>query len=223
VRFTSSDFNGADDYFANEGSSEWSGIEAVVSSLMPQFQPHGQAGLEGAANFDPKATNHHLTTAAQKLGWHKVPVPGELTEFGLDWDAGKGGTLAEWQFSNYPFLWNNIIRTEGVYRSGTSLLGVPRVRALLVVTKSGSLPASNSTLYYEQAHKQVSAAVGFNAFTVPIRLVGLTVDPDCATLEVDWNEYPARYGREARETTRRTMNVRWGRARKHGQRPITLS
>lgn len=220
----SSDFNGAEDYFAGAGADEWFDIKDVVTSLVPQFQPHGQAGLEGLANFDPKATNHHLTVAARDFGWNKVPVPSDLKEFGLDWDAGKGGTLAEWQFSNYPFLWNNIIRSEGVFRSGTPLQGVPRVRALIVVTKSGSFPASNSTLYYEQAHRQVSAAIRFNAFTIPIRLVGLTLEPDCTTLEVDWNEYHNRYGREVAQTSRRVLNVTWGdRPGKHGQRPIRLT
>jgi hypothetical protein len=217
VDYVISDFNGADTYLTGAGSREWADLDAVVSAMTLQLQPSDQARMNRTPIFDPKATNLYLTNETTKLGWNKIPVPGTLTEFGLDWDAGKNETLGEFQFSNYPFLWNNIIRTEGVFRSNIALQNMRGVKVIVIITKSGMFPASNSTLYYEQAKAQVSAAVGFNAFTVPIRLVGLVLSPNTQQAEVDWNEYPARYGRQANQTTRKTMTVTWGTvARKHG-------
>lgn len=224
VEYMISDFNGADAYLAGSGSSEWHDLHEVISSMTLQLQPSDQAGKSRSPIFDPKATNLYLAEATKDLGWNKIPVPGDLTEFGIDWDAGKNETLGEFQFSNYPFLWNNIIRTEGVFRSRTPLQHMDGVKAIVIVTKSGIFPASNSTLYYEQAKAQVSAAVGFNAFTVPIRLIGLVLLRKTYEVDVDWNIYPARYGRKASQTTRTTMNVTWSTvARKHGNLGATFS
>jgi hypothetical protein len=217
------DFNGAARYFSSHGADEWADIAHVVSEMVLQLQPSDQAGRGRSPIFDPKATNAYLTNALHSLGWQKVPVPAGLTEFGLDWDAGKNGTLAEFQFSNYPFLWNNTIRSEGVFTARTLLAGVGEVEALIVITKSGLFPASNSTLYYEQAVAQISAATNFNAFRIPIRLVGLTLAEGTALVEADWNEYPARYGRVVELTTRRAFAVTWGRVRKHGYQGVKFT
>jgi hypothetical protein len=224
VDYVICDFNGADSYLAGPGSNEWSDLASVVSAMTLQLQPSDQAGRGREPIFDPKATNLYLTEATRARGWNKIPVPGDLTEFGIDWDAGKNETLGEFQFSNYPFLWNNIIRTEGVFRSHTPLRYMNGVSAIVIITKSGMFPASNSTLYYEQAKAQVSAAVGFNAFTVPIRLVGLVLPPNTRYADVIWNEYPARYAREASQTARMPMTVTWApQAAKHGNLRVTFS
>ena len=98
------------------------------------------------------------------------------------------------------------------------------VKAIVFITKSGMFPASNSTLYYEQAKAQISAVVGFNVFTVPIRLIGLVLPPNTRQVEVDWNEYPARYSREPSQTTRVALTVTWGmKALKHGNLGVTFS
>ena len=171
--FLLEDFNGADAYYARQGATEWADIDNVVRRLPLCFQASQQAGIGGSPIFDPKATNAFLTAESAKLGWTVIPVPADLTEFGTDWDGGKGASLAEWQFSNYPFLWNNVIRSEAVYKSRTQLQGLQPVEALIVVTKSGVFPSSNSTLYFEQASAQIRAVTRFRAFSIPIRLASV--------------------------------------------------
>jgi hypothetical protein len=40
------------------------------------------------------------------------------------------------------------------------------------------LPASNSTLYYEQAKNQLDALSNYSVFSIPVRLIGLTENVD---------------------------------------------
>ena len=217
------DFNGAAKYFESTGAQRWGEIDDILTDLIPQFQPSDQASKIGEPIFDPKGTNAKLTTAAAALGWNKIPVPDSLRPFGLDWDGGKGTVIAEWQFSNYPFLWNNVIRSEAVFQSKARLpqLSGP-VEALIVVTKSGRLPSSNSTLYYEQARAQLNTVTTLGVFELPIRIVGLTIEDGATEVDIAWNTYQERYGRVA-VSTRRTMGVTWGAARQYGHRPLKLS
>ncbi|HEV2974439.1 MAG TPA: hypothetical protein VGX69_05520 [Solirubrobacteraceae bacterium] len=190
------DFNGADQYFKGPGSAEWAAIAKIVDKLRPSFQPSRQAGIRGEPIFDPKATNFALSSAALRRGWNVVPVPATLREFGDHWDAGKSGTLAEWQFSNYPYLWHNVIRTQAVFQQRTPLSGLAATEALIFVTKSGVFPSSESSLYYEQAKAQLAAATRLNVFDVPIRLVGLSIRPGQRRFKATWTVYPARTRRK---------------------------
>jgi hypothetical protein len=207
------DFNNAEAYFAGNGSSEWSELQQVLDGLELHFQPSDQAGIQGTPIFDPKGTNAALTAGVQALGWAKVLVPEELTMFGTDWDAGKGATLAEWQFSNYPFLWNNVIRTQAVVSGQVALADVGTTEALVVVTKAGLFPASQSTLYYEQAEAQLEAVFKLGAFSLPVRLVKLTIDPEAQELDAVWSTYPGRYAREPLTREPAKMIVTWGMRR----------
>ena len=218
------DFNGATQYFDRRGADRWDELDRVFGGLIPQLQASGQDGLAGRPIFDPKATNAALTVAAAAEGWGKVPVPLDLRSFGSDWDAGRGNVLAEWQFSNYPFLWNNITRTEVVLRAQATLRGMAGpVEALVVVVKAGSWPASNSTLYFEQAHAQLDNVTSLGIFQTPIRLVSLDIPTGVSTIEGDWNEYGARYGRYGTSSPR-VFTVSWGAAtRLHGLQKATLS
>lgn len=217
------DFNGAEEYFEGPGAARWGELWDVLAALRPQLQASDQANRVGVPIFDPKGTNASLTAAAAESGWFKVPLPVELRPFGQDWDAGKGTVLAEWQFSNYPFLWNNITRTEAVFQSEAVLppLTGP-VDALVIVTKSGSLPASNSTLYFEQALAQIERVTTLGIFHIPIRLVGLGIDESTDVLDCDWNVYPARYARAAGTTTPTRLRVLRGRAGQYGNYSITF-
>jgi hypothetical protein len=211
--FEYQDFNDAQGFFSTEGRDEWDEIQIILDELVPQLQPSDQAGKRGEPIFDPKATNALLTSSAASRGWFKVPVPPSLQAFGVDWDAGKNKTLAEWQFSNYPFLWNNVIRSEAVFKSELNVIGRVPASGLIVVTKSGCFPASNSTLYYEQASAQLTSVTTLGVFDIPIRLVGLMIEPGSATLEANWNAYSGRYSREAIGSSR-TFTVTWpGRSR----------
>lgn len=216
------DFNGATDYFGTVGHQRWAEIASVLENLTPQLQASDQAGKIGSAIFDPKGTNACLTAAADAVGWRKVSVPGDLKPFGKDWDAGKGSVLAEWQFSNYPFLWNNIIRSEAVFQSKGIIapLTAP-VGALVIVTKSGSFPASNSTLYFEQANAQIDTVTTLGVFEIPIRLIGLMI-PQASSMEAAWNVYAGRYAREA-QTTIKQFDITWLKAAQYGNRAAAIS
>jgi hypothetical protein len=217
------DFNEAESYFASDGHSEWSDLERVLADLKPHFQASDQRGRVGSPIFDPKGTNTQLNAGVQALGWQVVPVPEELTMFGQDWDAGRGSTLAEWQFSNYPFLWNNVIRTQTVITGKVALAGVGMTRALVVVSKSGVFPASQSTLYYEQAEAQLEAVFKLGAFSIPVRLVGLTLQPDAPELEAVWSTYSGRYARAPITREDVTLKVTWSEQRtRYGARKATF-
>ncbi len=164
-----------------------------------------------------------MTRATRERGWRTIPVPADLREFGHDWDAAKRETLAEWQFSNYPFLWNNCIRSEAVYKAGVELPELGVVKGLVVVTKGGLFPASNSSLYFEQARAQFAAATNFNAFTIPIRLVGLTIEPQVDRYQAIWTEYADRTSRTALRTAQVTISVTWTEKRRYGHRAALFS
>jgi hypothetical protein len=203
------DFNGASEYFAQDGAGEWAQIAEIVGDLVPSFQPSRQSGIYGAPIFDPKATNVALSSAAVLMGWHAVPVPAALRAFGDAWDSGKNRTLVEWQFSNYPFLSNNVARTEVAFRQGIPLAGIEKVEALLVVTKSGVFPSSNSTLYYEQAKAQLDSATTLGVFEVPIRLVGLGIPSEADRFAASWTTYADRTSRTVVETLSCEIAVTW--------------
>lgn len=210
MQYDIADFNGANIYFSGPGAAHWSEIQECLDDLVPQFQPSDQAQKKGTLIFDPKQTNAILTKEAADRGWNKVPVPNDLNYFGHDWDAGKESILVEWQFSNYPFLWNNIIRSEAVFDSGRIVPPLTRKpEALIIVTKSGSMPASNSTLYFEQAKSQIDAVTGLNVFDIPIRLAGLTVRENRTSLEIDFNTYEDRYSRSPINTDRTSKTISW--------------
>ncbi|MEH2284834.1 MAG: hypothetical protein V7K90_26540 [Nostoc sp.] len=58
--------------------------------------------------------------------------------------------------SNYPFLLNNTLRSELFFKAKTEFVGYP-TNLVIIVTKALMFPASNSTLYYEQAVNQLTA------------------------------------------------------------------
>lgn len=216
------DFNGADALF-NRGAAraEWVDLAALLEEAPLCLQASEQRGKIGSAIFDPKATNARLTEGARRRGWTApVPVPAELTMFGVDWDTGKRRVLAEWQFSNYPFLWNNIIRSEAVFKGGVRLPGLLPIRGLVVITKTGIIPASNSTLYFEQAAAQIEAVLRFNTFELPIRLVGLDIAEENETAHVVWTTYAERYARDAQDVEELTLGITRGRRNKYGGRPV---
>lgn len=225
MKFYVEDFAGAAEFFDGDGFQEWRELESVLEASSVHLQPSDQAGLHRKPIFDPKATNRELTERAGKLGWRAIPVPEELQMFGKDWDAGKRTTLVEWQFSNYPFLWNNIIRTQGVYRSHLNLEGMQGVESLLIVTKSGQFPASNSTLYFEQARSQIKTVMDYLEFTIPIRLIGIALEQNSSQLEAVWNTYAgARYDRVPSTSQKREFDIVWStRKSKYGNPSATFS
>lgn len=102
--------------------------------------------------------------------------------------------IVEVQFSNYPFLLNNAMRSELLFKSKTPLTGEPPTM-IVIITKAKLFPASNSTLYYEQARSQLGALVGNAVLEVPIRLVGLFADVGKALTGIFSSYHAARYSR----------------------------
>jgi hypothetical protein len=168
-----------------------------------------QAGKQGRPIFDPVGTNEYIKAALAPLGWQRIPIPTEFAFLGTDVDFGKSGVIAEAQFSNYPFLLNNTIRSELFYKSKLPLTGSPTSLAV-IITKAHMFPASNSTLYYEQALHQLATLATNKVFDVPIRLVGLFVERT-GIIPAIWTGYSAtRYSRtvEIREPRRFVVSSR---------------
>lgn len=151
------------------------------------IKPSGQTGIEGNLVFDPVGTNQYIKTALVKLGWSKIMIPAEYEFLGKDVDFGKAGMLVEVQFSHYAFLPNNTLRSELFFKAGTQFVGQP-INLVVIVTKAQMFPASNSSLYYEQAVKQLTALSQNKVFDVPIRLVGL-FEKKNQTIPVKWTVY----------------------------------
>ncbi len=153
-----------------------------------------QGGKQGRPIFDPVGTNEAIKAALDRHGWRRIPIPAEFKFLGIDIDFGKGGVIAEAQFSNYPFLLNNTIRSELFFRSKIALAGEP-TKLAVIITKAHMLSAANSTLYYEQAVHQLTSLAKYKVFDVPIRLVGLFVERT-GIIPATWTGYSAtRYSR----------------------------
>jgi hypothetical protein len=190
------DYNGADRIFSKASRKEWTQLEAVLAELPLCLKPSDQAGRQGSPIFDPVATNAFIRDRLrERFGWKtNIPISSEYRFLGLDVDAGKNGVMLEVQFSNYPFLLNNMLRGELFYK-GRFSIGEQATSVALIVTKGGMFPASNSTLYYEQASQQLDALAKNKVFTVPLRLVGL-MGPQKGNIKALWTEAGVRYSRD---------------------------
>jgi hypothetical protein len=117
------------------------------------------------------------------------------------------GIVIEAQFSNYPFLLNNT--AELLYKSKVLMADAP-IEALIIITKAHMFPASQSTLYYEQAANQISELARNNVIELPIRLVGLFAD--IGTQQAIFTNYHApRYSRTVVERSERQVRIAAGR------------
>jgi hypothetical protein len=170
-------------------------MQLALERLPLHLKASDQKGKQGTPIFDPVGTNNAIKTAFVNLGWEpNVTIPAEYNFLGTDVDFSLQGIVAEVQFSNYPFLLNNLLRSELFYKSKILLPSNP-LDLLVVITKAGMFPSSNSTLYYEQAQKQLSALSDGNVFDVPIRLIGLTSETG-EVIAAKWTDYSsARYSR----------------------------
>jgi hypothetical protein len=198
------DFNAADEGLQPHEQS-WRELKEVLETMPLHLKSSDQAGIQGTAIFDPVGTNEYIKTQLLRLGWDaSIPIPSEYSFLGTDVDFGKQGLLVEVQFSNYPFLLNNTIRSELFFKAGLQL-GGHRTTAAVIIAKAGMFPASNSTLYYEQAVKQLTALARLRIFEVPIRLVGLF--ERSGEVEVCFSDYGARYSRTVGARTQRVCLI----------------
>lgn len=154
----------------------WSEIEDTLLKLPLHVKASDQANKIGSLIFDPVGTNQYIKDDLILKGWkNNIPIPKEFDFLGTDIDFGKRDTLVEVQFSNYPFLLNNTIRSELFHKSNMDI-DEEGMRVAIIITKGHMFPASNSTLYYEQARNQLNSLAEYNVFDAPIRLVGLVDD-----------------------------------------------
>ena len=188
----------------NHDGEEWHQMDRVLRGLAVHVKESDQAGKVGSLIFDPVGTNAAIKLALQEAGWGTdIPIPQEHSALGIAVDYGTNGLLAEGQFSNYPFLLNNVLRTNVFHRRRVMFRHIGHVEASLIVTKVRAFPASNSTLYYEQAFKQMNFVLEAEALRLPTRLVGLTAELG-TPFDATFSKYSGRYSRTlvARSTIR---------------------
>lgn len=189
IRFA--DFNSADELASFQYSDEWAELEQAMKKMPLHLKACDQRQRVGKPIFDPVGTNAFLSAALSPLRWVKQAIPGQYRSLGQDVDFFKNGVALEAQFSNYPFLLNNIVRTQVLYNNKVGLAGTS-VGLLVIVTKAHMFPSSNSTLYYEQAVGQLTLIMSL--FSIPVRLVGLHEDP--SDVDAHWTTYGSpRYSR----------------------------
>jgi len=206
-----SDYNNAAHVLADHYADTYRHIEEVLSALPLQLKASDQDGKQGTPIFDPVGTNAEIKSALEERGIQSnFPVPPEFAFLGTDVDFASGGMLVEVQFSNYPFLLNNLLRSELFFKSQTPMPDAP-MRAAVIVTKAHMFDASNSTLYYEQAENQLGALAENGVFDVPMRLIGLFA-PRNEPFAAAFNEYHnPRYSRTLVKTEQRRVIARPGR------------
>lgn len=201
---------------------EWEELRSTIEQMPLHLKASDQSGKQGSPIFDPVGTNECFEKKLLGLGWqNKIAIPAEYNFLGKDIDFEKNGVLVEVQFSNYPFLLNNLLRTELFFRARLAF-GDKSITSAIIITKGGMFPSSNSTLYYEQALHQLDALNSHGVFSVPIRLVGLIVQPGPG--EVTWTDYSdARYSRTISNQRNRKCEFKTGRAMRHGNEKCLIN
>lgn len=205
IRFQ--DYNGAGQLIANAYQQEWAELAQVLMVMPPHLKASDEAGIQGTPIFDPIGTNQAIINGLVPLQWKaKVPIPPPFTVMGKDVDFAKNGVLVEVQFSNYPFLINNVLRSEMFYNAKTKFDQKP-TGLLIVVTKAKVFPASQSTLYYEQAKSHLDELNALNVLNVPVRLVSLDVNAP-SQIQAIWTHYTAnRHSRTVVSQVLQTFNI----------------
>jgi hypothetical protein len=167
------DYNNAGTIITKQFSSHWTEVNLVLTAMPLYLKGSLQSGMTGQPIFDPIGTNAYIKTHLTLHGWmSKLPLPGQFQFLGTDVDYAKTGAIAEVQFSNYPFLLNNLLRSELFFKAQTIFDQNP-TNILFYIVKSKMFPASQSTLTYEQAESQLTTLAQHGVFDIPIRLIGL--------------------------------------------------
>lgn len=208
IQFT--DYNNAAQVIAGPCAGQWNDLHEVITAMPLHLKASDQNRIQGRPIFDPVGTNRRLADHLVPRGWQRgIVIPPEFTFLGTDVDFGKDGVIVEAQFSNYPFLLNNVLRSELFFRAGT-VFHQTATRLVIIVTKAAMFPSSNSTLYYEQAQNQLAAFAQHGVFTIPMRLVGLFENR--GSVETTWTQYTAaRYSRTVVAQEQRRFVISAGR------------
>jgi hypothetical protein len=200
------DYNNPDGVLAKTHAKEWEQVLSAVKLMPLHLKASDQKGRQGSLIFDPVGTNAYLKENLAPIGWRSAAIGSAYAFLGLDVDFAKSGVILEAQFSNYPFLLNNLIRSEMFFRERVQFDGAP-TSVVVILVKAAMYPASNSTLYYEQALNQLNGLAKFNLFTVPVRLIGLC-SPVNQSVDAVVTAYSAvRYSRTVLERTAIRVNI----------------
>lgn len=187
-------FNYDDSAFSHDFRRQWVELREALTAVPLHLKPSDQDGKQGTPIFDPVAMNAAIKGELEARAWAtNLGIPKEVNFLGTDVDFFKTGLLAEAQFSNYPFFLNNVVRSALLAKSRTRLAG-EHVRAVVIIAKAHMFDSSQSTLYYEQAVKQLTEFARFGVFDVPIRVVGLFEKANTPVTAI-WSKYPKRYSR----------------------------
>ncbi|EAZ90458.1 hypothetical protein CY0110_26562 [Crocosphaera chwakensis CCY0110] len=188
IQIEVTDFNNSNFLINSQFNNEWNVIQTTLTSMPLHLKASSQSGIEGNPIFDPIGTNEFIENNLVREGWSShIPIPKAYQFLGKDIDCGKSGVILEFQFSNYPFLLNNLLRSELFFKSKIHL-NSQVTNLVIIITKGKMFPASNSTLYYEQAVSQLTALTKYKVFHVPIRLVGLFEEFE-QNINIVWSIY----------------------------------
>ena len=210
VKIRVTDFNGAGAVFTGRHAAQWGEIDAALAAVTLHLKGSGQRDKLGKPVWDAVGNNQaiHKEFANLNRGWHPHPaISPQHAFFGKHIDFIKSGVAVEVQFSNYPFLLNNVLRCEFFFKH-TITLGGSLVEAVVIVTKAWMFDAPNSSLYYERALEQLDALEKDKIFQVPLRLVALC-ESYGAKVPVVWETYPAARSRKA-ISRKTTANIKAG-------------
>ena len=180
----------------NEIKDKITDVYDVIDKIKIHLKGSDQRGKKNTYIFDPKGTNEIIKSELIKKNWTpNLKIPDDFNPLGKDIDFFKDGIIVEVQFSNYPFLLNNVVRSELFFKNSNILN--KKIECLVIITKVKAFPSSNSTLYFEQASNQLDLLSKNNLFSIPIILIGLDCEID-KKQEIVWSEYKeARYSRKS--------------------------
>ncbi len=183
----------------NETKDKLSDIYDVVQNIKIHLKGSDQKGKKNSYIFDPKGTNEKIKNELIKKNWlPNLKIPNDFNSLGKDIDFFKDGVIVEVQFSNYPYLLNNVLRSELCFKNSNILN--KKIECLVIITKVKGFPSSNSTLYFEQASDQLDLLSKNDLFSIPIILIGLDSEVN-KKQQIVWSEYrEARYSRDSIST-----------------------
>lgn len=188
------DYNKADVIIKNNFSEEWSELEPILLNMPLYVKESQQKGKDNQLTFDPIGTNKHLGDELTKKNWcQNISIPKKFSALGTDIDFGKNHIVLESQFSNYPFLSNNILRSEIMFRAHQNIDKIGEIKLLIILTKDHAIPSANSSLYCQQARNQVKYSELI--FKLPIRLISLNCKKN-EKIKAVKNNYKGRYSRD---------------------------
>lgn len=189
------DYNEAKHLIKNEFENEWLELNSILLKMPLYLKESQQKGKEKQLVFDPIGTNRYISKELTEKKWCKdIDIPKKFRALGKEIDFGKNHIILESQFSNYPFLSNNIFRSEIMFRKEPELEKIGKIKLFIILTKDHAIPSANSSLYCQQARNQVKFSE--EIFSLPIRLISLHCKIN-TKINAIMTDYKKRYSRDS--------------------------